>query len=225
MIPLKDENPTRTVPIVTLALIGVNVAVFVWTLLLPQATQKEIILRMALVPYEVTHAPRGDLHLILANGRSLVATMFLHGSLLHIAGNMLYLWIFGNNVEDIMGHGRFLLFYLLCGLTGSLAQIAAFPGSKVPMIGASGAIAGVLGAYLILFPAARVLTLVFLFVFVRVVPIPAAIVLGFWFLIQLVSAGQIAPGGVAWFAHIGGFVAGLSLIVPFRRRRPRGALY
>jgi membrane associated rhomboid family serine protease len=137
---------------------------------------------------------------------------------------MLYLWIFGNNIEDTMGHGRFLIFYALCGLAGSFAQVAAHPASKLPMIGASGAIAGVLGAYLVLFPTARVLTLFFLFFFVRVVPIPAVIVLGIWLLLQLLSAGGAVGGGVAWFAHIGGFVTGLALIVPFRRRRPRDRL-
>jgi membrane associated rhomboid family serine protease len=138
---------------------------------------------------------------------------------------MIYLWIFGNNVEDSMGHARFLLFYVLCGLAASFAQIAVAPDSRVPMIGASGAISGILGGYLVLFPAARVLTLVFVVFFVRLVPIPAVIVLGFWFLIQLVNAGQIAPGGVAWFAHIGGFITGLALIAPFRRRRPRYSLF
>jgi membrane associated rhomboid family serine protease len=150
----------------------------------------------------------------------------VHGGVLHIAMNMLYLWIFGNNIEEVMGHGRFLAFYLVCGLFASLCQIVAAPLSKVPMIGASGAISGVLGAYLIMFPAARVQTLIFVVFFVRVVPIPAVIVLGFWFLLQLLNAGQVpSAGGVAVFAHIGGFLSGLVLIAVFRMRRSRQSLY
>lgn len=224
MIPLKDDNPTQSFPAVTLALIAANVAVFAWELLLPAPERQQMIVQMAVIPHEITRGPL-HLNLILHNGLTLLTAMFLHGGLLHLGGNMLYLWIFGNNIEDVVGHVRFLVFYLLCGLAGSFAQVAAHPASRVPMIGASGAIAGVLGAYLVLFPAARVLTLFFLFYFVRVVPIPALIVLGIWLLIQLVSAGGAAGGGVAWFAHIGGFVTGLALIVPFRRRRPKGRLY
>src|SRR6266704_4438771 len=223
MIPLKDDNPTRIVPFVTVALIAANVAVFVWELLHPPAAREQVIRSLAVIPSEFARLGHGGG--LISNGMTLLTAMFLHGSILHLAGNMLYLWIFGNNVEDVMGHARFLLFYLLCGLTGSFVQIAAAPLSRVPMIGASGAIAGVLGAYLVLFPTARVLTLIFVFVFARVVPIPALIVLGFWFLLQLLSAGEITAGGVAWFAHIGGFAAGLGLIVPFRRRRPRQSLY
>jgi rhomboid family protein len=156
---------------------------------------------------------------------TLVTSMFLHGGWLHVLGNMLYLWIFGNNVEDVMGHVRFIVFYLVCGLAAAAAQIAVDPSSQVPMIGASGAVAGVLGAYLVMFPAARVHVLVFLIFFIRIVEVPALIVLGFWLLIQLIAAAQMAPGGVAWFAHLGGFLAGLVLIVPFRRRRIRTSLY
>jgi membrane associated rhomboid family serine protease len=224
MIPLKDDNPTHTFPAVTLAVIAANLIVFVWELLLPPAARAEAILRMAIIPHAITHAPL-DLDGLLRSGASLLTAMFLHADALHLGGNMLYLWIFGNNIEDVMGHGRFVLFYLICGLAGSFAQVAAHPASTVPMIGASGAIAGVLGAYLVLFPAARVLTLFFFFYFVRVVPIPALIVLGVWLLIQLVSAGGAPGGGVAWFAHLGGFAAGVALIVPFRRRRPRDRLF
>ena len=224
MIPLKDDNPTQSFPAVTLVLIAANVAVFAWELLLPPAARQEAIVRMAVIPFELTQRPFG-LDRLLHHGLTLVTAMFLHGDLLHLGGNMLYLWIFGNNIEDMMGHGRFLVFYALCGLAGSFAQVAAHPASRLPMIGASGAIAGVLGAYLVLFPTARVLTLFFFFFFVRVVPIPALIVLGIWLLLQLLSAGGAAGGGVAWFAHLGGFVTGLVLIVPFRRRRPRHRLY
>jgi membrane associated rhomboid family serine protease len=151
---------------------------------------------------------------------TLLSSMFLHGGLLHLLGNMLYLWVFGDNVEDAMGHVRFLLFYLLCGAVAAFAQIAIGPGSGVPLIGASGAIAGVLAAYFMLFPHARVLTLIPVFFFVRLVAIPAVMLLGLWFLFQVISgAGSIgATSGVAWFAHIGGFVAGVILGFPFRRR-------
>jgi membrane associated rhomboid family serine protease len=225
MIPLKDDNPTRTVPFVTLALIVANSLVFLWELSLAPGRQQEAILSLAVVPSELSRIGSLGTGALLYNGMTLVTAMFLHGSILHVAGNMLYLWIFGNNIEDVMGHVRFAIFYLLCGLAATLTQVAATPASRAPMIGASGAIAGVLGAYLILFPTARVLTLFYLIVFVRVVPVPAVIILGVWFLLQLVSAGEFAPGGVAWFAHIGGFVTGLALIVPFRRRRPRHRLY
>jgi membrane associated rhomboid family serine protease len=225
MIPLKDDNPTKIVPIVTLLLIAANVALFLWEILLPSGVREEMILRMAVVPSEITAFDSREPGRVLHNGITLITAMFLHGGILHLAGNMIYLWIFGNNIEDSMGHARFLLYYVLCGLAASFVQVAATPDSSVPMIGASGAISGILGGYLILFPAARVLTLVFVIFFVRIVPIPAVIVLGFWFLIQLVNAGQIAPGGVAWFAHIGGFIAGLALIAPFRRRRPRYSLF
>jgi membrane associated rhomboid family serine protease len=152
--------------------------------------------------------------------------MFLHGSLFHLLGNMLYLWIFGNNVEDVLGPLRFLLFYIICGLAASLTHIAFHPLSRVPMIGASGAIAGVLGAYFLLFPGARVLTLVFLFFFIRIIPVPAGLVLGLWFIMQVLNVGL--GGGVAWFAHIGGFVAGLVLALPWigrARRMGRRAWY
>jgi membrane associated rhomboid family serine protease len=225
MIPLKDDNPTRIVPLVTLALIAANVAVFLWELSLVPAARERAILRLAVVPSRLTGAAPAGPDGLVSGALALLTAMFVHGGLLHLAGNMLYLWIFGNNVEEIMGHWRFLVFYVLCGLAGSFTQIAASPASHVPMIGASGAIAGVLGAYMILFPAARVLTLIFVFFFARIVAIPAFIVLGFWLLLQLVSAGQITPGGVAWFAHLGGFTAGLLLLVPFRRKRPRQSLY
>jgi membrane associated rhomboid family serine protease len=231
MIPLKDDNPTRTFPLVTIALIAVNLAVFVWELLLPpEVLARSVVPALAVIPARLTGIDPLDPAMWTDSAVRLLAAMFLHGGVLHVAGNMIYLWIFGNNIEDVMGHGRFLAFYGACGLCASLAQVAAAPHSTVPMIGASGAISGVLGAYLILFPAARVLTLVFVLFFVRVVPFPAIIVLGVWFLIQVVNAGaplpgRIAPGGVAWMAHIGGFVAGGILIVLFRRRRPRHALY
>jgi membrane associated rhomboid family serine protease len=151
---------------------------------------------------------------------TLLSSMFMHGGVLHVLGNMLYLWIFGDNVEDAMGPIRFLLFYLLCGAVASAAQIAIAPGSSVPLIGASGAIAGVLAAYFMLYPYAKVLTVIPIFFFLRLIAVPAVFLLGFWFILQVISgAGSLgSSGGVAWFAHIGGFVAGLVLVFPFRRR-------
>src|SRR6266581_6714149 len=182
MIPLRDDNPTTLTPVVTVSLIVLNCLVFLYQLSLGPAEER-FILSYAAVPAEWFHPGTVVGDPAVPAAVTVLTSMFLHASLMHLAGNMLYLWIFGNNVEDVMGHARFLLFYLLCGLTGSFVQIAAAPLSRVPMIGASGAIAGVLGAYLVLFPTARVLTLIFVFVFARVVPIPALIVLGFWFLL------------------------------------------
>jgi len=151
---------------------------------------------------------------------TILTSMFLHGGLIHLLGNMLYLWIFGDNVEDAMGPIRFLLFYILCGVAAALAQIAIDPGSATPLIGASGAIAGVLAAYFMLFPYARVLTLIPIFFFLRLVSVPAVLLLGIWFFLQVISgAGSLGSGGgVAWFAHIGGFIAGAVLVFLFRRR-------
>lgn len=151
---------------------------------------------------------------------TLFSSIFLHGGLMHLLGNMLYLWIFGDNVEDAMGHGKFLLFYLLCGVVAAFAQIATAPGSAIPMIGASGAIAGVLAAYFMLFPHSRILTLVPIFFFIRLIAVPAVFLLGFWFLFQVISgAGMLGrAGGVAWFAHIGGFIAGIFLVFLFKQR-------
>ena len=226
MIPLKDDNPTRSLPFVTVSLIVANIAVFVYELLLPPEGLEAFVGAMGVVPGDLTQAALHDPGRLLHGGMTLCTAMFVHGGIAHIAMNMLYLWIFGNNIEDVMGHGRFLVFYLACGLVASFSQVAASPRSLVPMIGASGAISGVLGAYLIMFPAARVLTLVFFVFFLRVVPIPAVIVLGIWFLLQLLNAGPMrSGGGVAVFAHIGGFVAGLVLIAGFRRRRVRQSLF
>ena len=225
MIPIRDDVPTKSFPLVTIVLMVINVGVFVRLMLLPSGASEETVLRLAVIPYELTHVPAGRLDVLGYNILTLVTSMFLHGSLLHLGGNLLYLWIFGNNIEDVMGRVRFLIFYILCGLAGALAQIAVRPASQVPMIGASGAIAGILGAYLVMFPAARVQTLFFFIFFARIVPVPALIVLGSWLLVQLVNAGNMGPGGVAWFAHLGGFLAGLLLIVPFRVRRVSQSLY
>lgn len=226
-IPLKDNNPTTRFPYITVLIIALNVAVFFFQLFSPQGLQY-FVYKMGAIPYEITHFK--TLSLVIMDSReslarlspplTLIVSMFMHGGFFHLIFNMLYLWIFGNNIEDFLGPVRFILFYLLSGLGASLTHILFNPSSQVPMIGASGAIAGVLGAYLILYPHAYVLTLVFLFFFIRIIAIPAAIVLGLWFLIQVLNIG--AGGGVAWFAHIGGFLIGILLIKAMtKRRKPR----
>lgn len=223
MLPLKDLNPTSTTPVVNYLLIAANVLAFLWELSLgPDIAPK--MMSIAFIPARFW-IPR----FILPNLATIFISMFLHGGFMHIGSNMLYLWIFGDNIEDRLGHGRYLLFYLLCGFGATLAHAFFNPSSRMPAIGASGAIAGVLGAYLILFPTARVKTLIPIFIVLIIRDIPAVILLGFWFLLQLVSgAGSLGvpnaseQGGVAFFAHIGGFVLGMILIVVMGgRRRPK----
>lgn len=218
MIPLYDENPTRVFPLVTVLIIAANVVVFIYQLILPSPQALEGFVRTAaVIPYDVTH------NLDLRVSLTLFTSLFVHAGWFHIIGNMLYLWIFGNNVEDAMGHLRFTIFYFLCGLGASAAQIAVNANSSVPNIGASGAIAGVLGAYLILFPRARVVSLVTLGFFVRLMRVPAVLVLGLWIVIQffsgLASLGMSEAGSIAWFAHLGGFLVGLLLVRLFARSR------
>jgi len=222
VIPLRDINPRRTFPLVTVSLIAINVAFFLYELSLGRELQG-FFLRSAFIP-AAYFEPGGA----LADGRSVLLSMFLHGGWAHLIGNMLYLWIFGDNVEDRLGHARFMLFYLGCGWAATLAHGYSDPGSTIPSIGASGAIAGVLGAYLVMFPRARVLTLIPLGFFIRLTELPALVVLGFWFVLQLFSgtASLAAPGshgGVAWWAHIGGFVAGLlvGIVLKILPRRAR----
>jgi len=218
MLPLYDENPTYSRPYVTYALIGANAVVFLLMVFIEYGLGKYELIKFyydwALLPAFVSNGERMF---------TLLTSMFMHGGFLHFGGNMLYLYIFGNNVEDSMGHAKFLAFYLICGLGASLAQIYADTGSVIPMLGASGAIAGVLGAYLVLFPKANVYTLVFYLV----AKIPAVIVLGFWFVLQLFSGlGSIGvEGGVAYFAHIGGFVCGVILVFIFRDRNYKAKMY
>ncbi|HUU28035.1 MAG TPA: rhomboid family intramembrane serine protease [archaeon] len=228
MIPFKDDVPTRTRPVVTVGLIVLNSLVFLFQQSLPQGMQKEVVYLFGAIPARVSQLPvwfSTDIHNPLI---SVVSSMFLHGGWLHLLGNMLYLWIFGNNVEDSMGHIRFIFFYLISGFAAAGAQVISAPDSTVPMIGASGAISGVLGAYLILHPFARVHTLVIIIFFIRVIPLPAIFVLGFWFFIQIAN-GLIAPpgaAGVAWMAHIGGFIAGIVLIRFFQKgTRRRQTVY
>ena len=218
MIPLKDDNPSRSVPVVTLLLIAANLAIFAYEVTLPSAALQALILDLGAVPssFGLHNLPAS-----LGGGipwLTLITSMFLHGGILHLGGNMLYLWIFGDNVEDAFGHLRFVIFYLLCGMAASLLQIAAMPSSSIPLVGASGAIAGVLGAYVLLYPAARIRTLIILIFFIRIVPIPALFVLGLWFLMQVLSVPASGRSGVAFIAHIGGFLTGMLLMGLFVRR-------
>lgn len=229
MIPLRDTIPSRTVPIVRSAILAACVGVFVLQLLAGNGG-KVLVDAFGFVPARLFHAAElgpGSFSLGLAG---LFASMFLHGGLLHLAGNMLFLWIFGDNVEDALGHGRFLLLYLGSGVLAALLQGVIAPSSLVPMVGASGAIAGVLGAYFVLYPHARVVTLVPLFFLFPLVELPAFLFLLLWFLLQfwqgsaaLVTSGKAgaAAGGVAWWAHVGGFAAGIALLALLKpRRRP-----
>ena len=225
-IPLKDDNPTLTFPIVTVGLILANGWVFYHQITLDVVESQRFVFQWGAIPYQIITGEA----LYGLSGVSVyltpVTSMFLHGGFLHLFGNMLYLWIFGNNIEDTLGHFRFLIFYLVCGLAAALAQVISSPSSTVPMIGASGAVAGILGAYLLLFPGARVLTLLFIIIFIKFVRLPALIVLGFWFFLQLMGVRGGAISNVAFFAHIGGFVVGLALVRIFqpkgsRRRRRR----
>ena len=221
MFPLKDENPIRRRPILTYALIAINFVIFIGTLL--TGTFEQSIEEFGMRPAEM-FAGR-QLHTIFTS-------MFLHGGFLHIIGNMWYLWIFGDNIEDVLGRGKFILFYLGAGLVASFAHALSDPGSIIPTIGASGAIAGVLGAYMLLYPWARVHTAVIFFLIPHLVMIPAVVIIGFWFVLQVISASVTwaagATTGVAYWAHIGGFLAGMLLILPVwmkLRKRRRKARY
>jgi membrane associated rhomboid family serine protease len=257
LIPLKDNNPTARFPILTVLLIAVNVAVFVWQISQPSepgsstspkvaglSQQDETTLEYGAVPYRLTHPGKGcgiSASRVVCDGQmgyagsqkldeppwwaTIFTSMFMHGGILHIAFNMLFLWIFGNNIEDSMGRPRYLFFYLLAGIAAAYAQALLDANSTVPAVGASGAIAGVLGGYLLLFPRARVLTLVIVIFFVTLIEIPAVILLGAWFVLQFLPAiGQVGTdavsggGGVAYWAHVGGFAFGLAAIKLFANR-------
>ncbi len=221
MIPLRDSNPTRTFPIVNYLLIGINVFVFLIEISMGKGMQK-LIFYFGLVPSEFLFNIR-SLDFGAGVFIPLISSMFLHGGWMHLIGNMLFLHIFGDNVEDRFGHFKYFVFYLLSGFAAAFTQIYVFPESEVPMVGASGAIAGVLGAYVFMFPHAKVVTLVPIFFFFEIIELPAFIFLGFWFMMQILS-GMFAlgigadAGGVAWWAHIGGFITG-AILFPFLKRR------
>jgi membrane associated rhomboid family serine protease len=214
MFPIRDTQPSYSKPVVTVVLIVVNILVFLYEFSLDSFSQNAFMYHYALIPDRFHFS-------------NVVTSMFLHGGWMHVLGNMWFLWIFGDNIEDILGHGKFLLFYLMCGIAAALTQVFFNPTSRVPMVGASGAIAGVMGAYMIKFPNSRIRTLIFLFI----LEVPAWIMLIYWFGLQFIggfeslASAQVAQGGTAFFAHVGGFLAGILFInllgpaQPYRRRR------
>jgi len=212
MIPLRDVIPSRTTPYVTVTIIVLNALAWFFELALPRDVLPVFLQFYGVVPADFS-AP------------TIITSMFLHGGWSHVIGNMWYLWIFGDNVEDRLGHGRFLVFYLFCGAAAAFGQIAIDQQSTLPIIGASGAIAGVMGAYFVLYPQSRVLTFITLIIWYEIVEIPAIVLLGFWFVMQLFSAGSVAitasthGGGVAFMAHVAGFVVGMVGVLAFRKRR------
>jgi membrane associated rhomboid family serine protease len=219
MIPLRDENPTRTLPFITIAIIVINALVFVWELIQGEQLQDNIT-QFVVIPYNIVHLSGPKVLL------TLITSLFLHAGLTHLLGNMLYLWVFGNNIEDRLGHIRFIFFYLFCGIMATFGHIITASGSKLPVIGASGAISGVLGAYLLLYPRVKVLVLIPLFFIWRIAKIQAVWFLLFWIILQLIygagsfaMAGEPNGGGVAWFAHIAGFFAGILFLRLFLKRR------
>jgi membrane associated rhomboid family serine protease len=242
MFPYKDDNPTELPALVTVGIIAANVLawLFLQGMGAPEALARSVC-DLGLVPGELLQTVKPGTGVELAPGlmclvdvqphySTLLTSMFMHGGWLHLIGNMVFLWVFGNNIEDVMGHGRFVLFYLLCGFAAAGSQMLIGPNSAVPMVGASGAISGVLGAYLLLYPRVRVHTLLFLGFYATTVTMPAYVMLGYWAVLQLlgglVTLSGIDRGGTAFFAHIGGFVAGLILIRFFAsddalRRRPQ----
>lgn len=222
MIPLTDDNPVRSPPLVNILLIAGNLAIFLVLSFPSSQLGVPPMDRIGFVPlhlFRLTQLPPGE---SVSTILSIFTAMFTHAGWLHLLGNMLYLFIFGDNVEDALGHLRYLLFYLLCGIAAALVHTAATPRSAVPVVGASGAIAGVLGAYLYLFPGARIRTLLFLGIFIRVTALPAIVLIGFWATLQVLSLMAENPDNasrIAWYAHIGGFLAGLGLAIVMRKKK------
>jgi membrane associated rhomboid family serine protease len=231
MFPYRDDNPTILTPVSTIALIVLNV--LAWVAVQGMGAEPALsrsVCQLGLIPGELLHRVAAGTPVSLGPGVDCVlggpttwytplTSMFLHGGWLHLLGNMWFLWVFGNNVEDSMGHGRFVIFYVLCGLLAAAAQVIVSPGSTLPMVGASGAISGVMGAYIVLYPRVRVHMLVFLFIFITTITVPAWMMLGYWFLLQLLGGLPTLAresGGIAFWAHTGGFVAGMILIWLFR---------
>jgi membrane associated rhomboid family serine protease len=232
LIPLKDLTPRRSFPVVTLLLILANIAVFIYQITLPPHAAQAFVNTYAVVPAKIPLAFAGHRYTMTQALLPLFTCMFLHGGWLHIIGNMWFLWIFGANVEDHMGPFAYLIFYLLCGIGSSIAQTAFSWGSHIPALGASGAISGVLGAYIVFFPTSQIYTLVTLFIIWFRARIPAIVFIGLWFLIQALSAfgslgaaGRVESGGVAWWAHVGGFALGLLFAKTIPWRSPQGASY
>ena len=211
MIPLKSENPTKNFPVFTLLFLTLNIIIFIYGINLP-IDPSVLYENYALIPYELVHHP-------VKTYPTLYTSMFLHAGIGHLGGNMLYLWIFGNNIEDVLGKFRFILFYFVCGTIAALGHIATDMDSQIPMIGASGAISGILGAYLMLFPFARIKTFIFLGIFWTIARIPSIVLLIIWIVLQILNSLATDSGGTAWFAHIGGFISGVLLILPFKHIR------
>ena len=226
MIPLRDANPSKTFPFVTIILIVINVVIFLFELSLGE-NLKDLFYYFALVPAKYFYlADQGGIFSLIERFYPFITSQFLHGGLWHLIGNMWFLWIFGDNIEDHFGHSRFLLFYLLSGVAAGFAHVYTNTTSPIPTVGASGAIAGVMGAYTILYPRARVLTFFIFFFFIRFIELPAFIFLGVWFLIQFLSGAVshlagTSSSGVAWWAHIGGFIVGVLLVWLLPRRGER----
>jgi membrane associated rhomboid family serine protease len=220
MIPLRDDNPVRATPVITIGLIALCVLVFLWQLSLSPSAAEVAVYQYGFLPGALVGRVQVE-GAVVPPALTVFSSMFLHGSFLHVAGNMLYLWIFGDNIEDRLGRGRFIAFYLICGAIAALAQALPNMDSQTPMIGASGAISGVLGAYIVLYPRANVLVALPLLIIFYTFRVPALLVLGFWFLGQLMSsvAATGEEGGIAFGAHVGGFLAGLILIRFFLRER------
>ena len=212
--PFSDDNPTKNKPLITYCLIGICCFIFLWQYTLPQGLFRSAVYNFGVVPASLLGSKEGYLPAII----TIFTSMFMHGGWFHLIGNMVFLWIFGDNVEDSMGRVKFIIFYLLAGIAAAYTQALIDPSSEIPMIGASGAIAGVLGAYLLLHPKANVNVLLWIIIFITVIRVPASIVLGFWIISQFFYLGvaSTGEGGVAYFAHIGGFIAGMGLIPFFK---------
>lgn len=216
MIPIKDNIKTRTFPIITTCVIFVNILIFLWQRLVLSLEESEFIHKYyGLVPHDFLVSITTNHDLIPYNIMTIFTSMFLHGGILHIGGNMLYLLIFGKSVEDYIGHKKFFLFYILSGTVAAIFQLLYDPQSKIPMIGASGAVSGILGAYLILFPYAKIVTMLIIIIFIKFVQLPAILMLTVWFFIQVLYSHT---DGVAWYAHIGGFIFGLLTVKIFSRK-------
>jgi len=221
MFPISDDNPRRSTPVVNYCLIGICVLVFLWQFSLGPEGGQQAVMSLGMIPARLFGYGELPADMIVVPAWATIFTsMFMHGGWMHLGGNMLFLWIFGDNIEDNMGPVRYLAFYLVTGVAAAMTQAFLNPDSQIPMVGASGAISGVLGAYLLLHPWATVRTVIFLGIFITMVHVPALIVLGFWFVGQLISAAMTPPGqpGVAFAAHIGGFVAGMALVAFFKQR-------
>jgi len=222
MIPLADDAPRTGTPVVTVLLLLVNIAVFLYQLTLPPLEAEQLYLRLGCIPREIVHLTDTGPSALVPLPLTLITGLFLHGGWVHLIVNMLFLWVFGNSVEARFGHLRYTLFFLGCGVAASLTEAASHPASNIPVVGASGAVSAVMAAYLVFFPTARIKTLVFWFVFFQVVRIPVVVFLGAWVAVQLLAglSSRGGAGGVAWFAHLGGFAVGLAIALGTRYRKP-----